>query len=102
MITPQMSSLVNKVIKKHGAVIDLKKNPEILVEIIRGLGVGIAVAEPTDGGAPCAGTPPPPPPPPPSPSSVGDRVTNEQILQQVLKLARDFGELQKRLPTIKP
>ena len=83
-------ALVNRIIKRYGPVIDLRANPEAIIDIIR------RFAEETDGGQPCGGTPNPPPPP--SPSRVADRVTNEEIMKAVLKLSRDVSALRKAAP----
>src|SRR4051812_21623047 len=86
---------VNRIIKRYGPVIDLRTNPETIIDIIHRF-----ADDPDGGGQPCAGTPPPPPPPPP-PSSGDERVTNEEIMKVVLKLSRDVSALRKAQPVAK-
>ena len=86
-------ALVKRIIKLYGPVIDLRKNPGVIIEILR------RFDEPPDGGNPCGGVPLPPPPPPSS--KVGDRVTNEEILRAILKLSREVGAIKKGLTTAK-
>ncbi|MEA3017923.1 MAG: hypothetical protein QOI38_2645 [Sphingomonadales bacterium] len=96
MSSKPTSALVQRVIRKFGPVIDLRKNPEILTEILRGLGIDLDL----DGGAPGGAPKPPPPEPspsPPGPSKAGSPVTNEEILRAVLKLSRDVATLGKQV-----
>jgi|ERR1700730_16909136 hypothetical protein len=89
MNSKEEKALVDRIIKLHGAVIDLRTNPGVMIEILRRF-------ETPDAGSPCGGVPDPPPPP--SPSKVGDRITNEDIMKAVLKLSREVNAIQKALP----
>jgi hypothetical protein len=82
-------ALVERIIKLYGPVIDLRKNPEVIIDILR------RFDEPPDGGNPCGGVPSPPPPPPSS--SMRDRVTNDDILKAVLKIARDVSAIKAKM-----
>jgi hypothetical protein len=82
------SQIVNRIIKLYGPVIDLRKNPEVVIEILR------RFDEPPDGGTPCGGVPPSPPPPS---ATLEGRVTNEEVLKAVLKLAREVSAMRKQL-----
>lgn len=76
---------IARIIKKYGPVIDLRTNPEVLIDIIRGINFQ------DDGGLP-GGVPEPPPPP--GPTSFQDRVTNEDIMRTLLQLSRQVKALQ--------
>jgi hypothetical protein len=103
------SSLVQKVIKRHGAVIDLRRNPQILIEILRELGFDDP-PEPGDGGSPIGGAPippapeppapEPPAPEPPGPSQAGRLVSNEELMRVLLQLSRDLAAVRKDLRTV--
>jgi hypothetical protein len=84
--------LVEKIIKRYGPVIDLRANPQTIIDIIR----SVVADEPPDGGTPCGGVPNPPPPP-------GSRfegvVTNEDLMKAVLKLSRDVSTLRASAKT---
>lgn len=71
---------IARIIRKHGALIDLRKNPEVMIEILR------KFADDLDGGSPPGGTPPSPP----GPTSFQDRVTNEDLLRSILSLTRQI------------
>jgi hypothetical protein len=77
--------LVDKIIKRYGPVIDLRSNPQTIIDILR----TISVDDPPDGGTPCGGVPNPPPPPPGS--RFEGEVTNEDLMKAVLKLSRDLS-----------
>jgi hypothetical protein len=91
MSSKKLKTIVDRIIKRHGPIIDLQRNPELLVEIVRSVGSQLVNENP------CGGTPPPlpSPTPPPGPSSAGRPVTNEDVLREVLKLSRDVAELRK-------
>jgi hypothetical protein len=77
--------IVNKIIKKYGPVIDVHKNPDVMIDILR------RFAAEDDGGLP-GGTPPSPPP---GPTSFQDRVTNEDLMEAILQLARKVKAMSK-------
>lgn len=85
--------VVQQIIKRHGDVIDLRRNPEVIVEILRKFG---RVAE-TDGGLP-GGVPPSPPP---GPTSLQGTVSNEDLLREVLKLQRSVLQITKQVGSSK-
>jgi len=91
MNAEELNAVIKRVIKRHGPVIDLRKNPETLIEIVRNLAPEIA------GENPCGGTPPPlpSPTPPPGPSKAGGPVTNDDILRAVLKVSREIAAIRK-------
>jgi hypothetical protein len=78
-------TLIAKIAKKYGDVIDLKKNPEVMIEILRTFPLY------NDGGLP-GGVPPSPPP---GPTSFQDRVSNEDLMKAVLQLSRQVKALTK-------
>jgi hypothetical protein len=78
--------IVEKLIKKYGAVIDLNKNPEIIIDILR------KFAFEDDGGLP-GGVPPAPPP---GPTSFQESVTNEDLLKAILNLSRQVKAMKAR------
>jgi len=80
--------LIARIIKRHGPVIDLRQTPSVIIDIIRRFADDIP-----DGGTPCGGTPPSPPP---GPTSFQDRVSNEDIMKQLLRLSRAVGALQTK------
>lgn len=80
--------LIAGIIKKYGPVIDLRTNPEIMIDILRKHTYN------DDGGLP-GGVPPSPPP---GPTSFQDRITNEDIMKAVLALSRQVKALTK--PTV--
>lgn len=88
--------IVKQVIKRYGAVIDLKKTPFVLIEILREHG---RLFQDPDGGLPPGGVPPPPEPPP----GPQDRpiIDNSEILKQILTLSRDLSKLASDVKAIK-
>lgn len=71
---------IDRIMKKYGPVIDLRNNPEVMIDILR------KFAFEDDGGLP-GGVPPSPPP---GPTSFQDRVTNEDLMKAILNLARQI------------
>ncbi len=93
MKSKKMASMVKRIIKKHGAVIDLKKNPEVLIDVMRELAFDLAA------GNPCGGTPPSPTGPS-GPSKAGRPVSNEEILRITLRSARQIDALRTSVETL--
>lgn len=75
-----------QIIKKHGAVLDLEKNPGIILDIIRTFGPHVTL---DDGGLP-GGVPPSPPP---GPTSFQHQVTNDALMREILRLSRAVDQL---------
>ncbi|MEJ2869269.1 hypothetical protein WCD74_15950 [Actinomycetospora sp. OC33-EN08] len=98
--------VLDLVIRRHGAVIDVRENPEAILDIIRRF-AGII----DDGGAPPGGTTPTGPTPPTSarfegnPGEPGPSTrpfeaagpTLADVMREVLQLRRAVDELQARL-----
>jgi hypothetical protein len=99
-------ALVQRIIRKHGPIIDLRKNPEILIDILRGLDIDGGTPEPPppdDGGGLPGGVPnPPPAPDPPGPNEAGRRITNEDLMKVVLQLSRDVATMRTSLKALSP
>ena len=87
--------IIKQVIKRYGAVIDLKKSPFVVIEILREHG---RLFDEPNGGLPPGGTPPPPPPPGPA-----DRpqIDNSAIMKQLLTLSREISKLSTDVKAIK-
>jgi hypothetical protein len=77
--------VVSRIIKRYGPVIDLRKNPGVMIDILR------RFAAEDDGGLP-GGVPPSPPP---GPTSFQDRVTNEDLMKAILQVARQVKAMSK-------
>lgn len=105
MSTKFSPALVQRIIKKHGPVIDLKKNPDVLIDILRSLDIDGGTPmppPPDDGGGLPGGVPEPPAPSPPGPDDTGRRITNEDLMKAVLQLSRDVSTLKTSLKAINP
>jgi hypothetical protein len=84
--------LVKDIITRYGEVIDLRKNPFVIVEIIRNFSGGIAAVP--DAGVSVAGVGSPPGPGPAGQiGALGNVVDNAAIMKEVLKLSRQVNEL---------
>jgi hypothetical protein len=84
--------IVKQIIKRYGAVIDLRENPQVILDILR------IFADDPDGGLPPGGAPEPPAPaPPPGPSGFGQHVTLDDVMKQVLKVSREVVKIRKEL-----
>jgi hypothetical protein len=95
----QDKELVARIIAKHGAILDLERNPGAIIDIIRTHATFIdpTVAETPDGGVPLPGGVPPSPPPT---SHLGS-VRLEDIMRTLLSLQRDVAGLKKTVMPIK-
>jgi hypothetical protein len=78
--------IIARIIRKYGSKLDLEKHPEAIIDIIR-------TFEPDDGGLPPGGAPNPPP----GPSSRMLEVTNDELMREVLKLAREVASISRHL-----
>jgi len=109
------SSVVQQIIKRYGPVIDLRKDPTAIIDIIRNFGDVFDDDGPPDGGLPPGGAPDPPPAPdppapnPPAPDPPGpgpgpggipSRVSHDDIMREVLKLARAVDGIAKQIKPI--
>lgn len=90
--------IIKGVIARFGEVIDLRKTPHLIVEILRTFGRGFA--EEPDGGVSVAGVGTPP-----GPSgeinSLGNVVDNAQIMKEILKLSRQVQVLTERIEQLR-
>ena len=99
MASKPFTAIVKRIVKNHGPVIDLKKNPEVLLEILRQLGATIA-DEPYPPDNPCGGTPPSPAPPPPGPSSIDRRPSNDDLMRAITAMRRDVAQIRKSISAV--
>lgn len=101
-LSKKETNIVKEVVKQYGDVIDLKKSPAVLIEILRNFG-GILVEDGGAGGAPTA--PPPstmavgvsPPPPPASLGSELGNITLPAVMKVVLQVQRDVAAIKQTL-----
>jgi hypothetical protein len=84
--------IIDFVIEKHGSVINVEEHPEVLIDIIRRFR---ADDGPPDGGQPCGGVPAPPPPPPSS--EIETTVSLDDVMRQLLAVARDVDAIKEQL-----
>jgi hypothetical protein len=85
--------IVSAIIKRHGAVIDLRARPSVIIDIIRQFGYGAdepGTPDPPDGGSAPGGAPKPPPP---DPSRMGSIVQLDDVMKVLLKVSRDVARL---------
>ena len=83
--------VVRQIVKRYGKVIDLERNPGVIIDIIRSF--GHEVLSDDDGGLP-GGVPPSPPP---GPTSFQDPVTNSEIMKELLRLSRAVDRIAREL-----
>ena len=81
-------AIVNQIIRRYGKVIDLKKEPGVIIDIIRQFGPRL-----TNGGLPPGGTPPPPGPT----SFQGGQPAIRDLMKEVLKISREIAVIKKHL-----
>ena len=84
---PSDEEVVQRAIARFGPVLDLRTNPQALIDIVR----ASRVSEPGDGGLPPGGVPEPPPPPGPTSMQVGE-ATLDDVMAEVLRLSRRLTE----------
>lgn len=92
-LSKKEQKLVADISKKYGSILDLKKSPAVLIEILRNY--GRVLDNGTGGVSPSsiAGSGPPPPPP----SEGGETVQLGDVMKAVLKLQRDVNAISKVL-----
>jgi hypothetical protein len=80
---------VRQIIKDHGAVLDLRTNPEQFIEIVRKHAIDLAAVTDEDGGLPGGVAPV-------GPTSLQDSPRIEDILKEVQKLQRQVAKQLER------
>lgn len=83
------AAVVKKIINRYGPVIDLQRDPDMLIDMFRRYSFEVVMDD-----NPCGGTPQPPPSPGPS---GGKLIEMEDILRAVLQISRKLDRLQKRI-----
>jgi hypothetical protein len=90
--------IIKNVISRYGEVIDLRKTPHLIIEILRTFGGGIA--DVPDGGVSVAGVGTPP-----GPSGginlPGNVVDNVQIMKEILKISKQVTLLTERVEKLR-
>lgn len=86
--------IVERAIAKFGPVLDLRSNPQALIDIVHAAQLEV----PPDGGAP-GGTPPPPPPGPTSMQA--SEATLDDVMAEVLKLSRRLAEATREISQLR-
>jgi hypothetical protein len=85
---PTDAAIVKQITRRYGPVIDVRQQPEVIIEIIRTFGPLL-----DDGGTPGGA-----PSPPPGPSSIqaGEPGIRE-VMKELLKLQRQVAKIAKQL-----
>ena len=86
-MTREQKSLVNKIAKKYGPVLDLKANPEVMIEILRQFG---PIFDSPDGGSKPGGVGSPPPC-----IVESERALLDDMMAAMLKLTREVAAIKK-------
>ena len=86
-MTREQKSLVTKIAKKYGPVLDLKANPEVMIEILRQFG---PIFDDPDGGSKPGGVGSPPPC-----IVENERVLLDDMMAALLKLTREVAAIKK-------
>jgi hypothetical protein len=86
--------IIKDVIARFGEVIDLRKTPHLIIEILRTHGTGFL--EVPNGGVSVAGVGTPPGPAGEI-NSLGNVVDNAQIMKEILKLSKQVHVLTERI-----
>lgn len=96
MNEPKLSDeeLIKDITTRFGEVIDLRKTPHVILEILRTHGGGIVNTP--DGGVSVAGVGTPPGPQG-GMHSVGNVVDNAQLMKEILKLSKQVHVLTERV-----
>jgi hypothetical protein len=87
----EQKSLVNKIAKKYGPVLDLKENPEVMIEILRQFG---RLFDDPDGGSKPGGVGSPPPC-----IVENERILLEELMAAVLKMSREVAAIKAAVVT---
>ena len=87
--------IIKHVISRFGEVIDLRKTPHVIVEILRTIGGGISAIP--DAGVSVAGVGTPPGPTKVGVDPIGNVVDNVQIMKEILKLSKQVQVLTERI-----
>jgi hypothetical protein len=88
--------IIKGVTARYGHVIDLRKTPYLIVEILRTFGGG--VLDVPDGGVSVAGVGTPPSPGPAGGiNTLGNVVDNVQLMKEILKLSKQVSLLTERV-----
>lgn len=93
---PTDDEIVERAIAKFGPVLDLRANPQALIDIVRA-----ARVQAPDGGLPPGGVPEPPPPPPGPTSIAGPEATLDDVMAEVLKLSRRLAEATQQIADLR-
>jgi hypothetical protein len=96
MPTKRELDAIERIAEQFGPVIDLRRSPGVLIEILRNFGVVIGQNDDGTGGAP----PAPPPTPPSSIAIAGPgsgTVTLEDLMRVVLDLRQEVIKLSERV-----
>jgi hypothetical protein len=87
------NELVDRIIARFGPVIDLVREPHVIIDILRTYNPFASEPGVPDGGLPPGGTPPPP-----GPTSLQGHVLPEELMREVLALKREVTLLRKAMP----
>ena len=90
--------IVKDIISRFGQVIDLRKTPHVIIEILRTHGKGFA--DVPDGGVSVAGVGTPPGPSG-AINTLGNVVDNVQIMKEILKLSKQVSQLTERIEKLR-
>ena len=82
--------IITQIIERYGDLIDLKKMPYAIIEILRKFGKDIS----EDNGNPCGGTPPVP-----GPSGI-PIIMGDDLMKEILKLSRAVKILDQKFEKI--
>lgn len=90
MQTKREKELIKKISSQYGQVIDLKKTPGVLVEILREYGPSIGHVLDGEGGA--GGAPSAPPPTPPSSIAIAGPGSGSVMLEDLMRIILDLRQ----------
>jgi hypothetical protein len=90
MISEKHAKYINRIVDKYGPTIDLRSNPESIIEIIRTFG---PIMDGGDGGVGCGGVGEP------DPCQVRVDVTLHDLLSAIMELQFDVAAIKQGLRT---